>query len=823
MATTMAWGEEIQVFMELGFLVNFFTLDDATLGVLDGEGRLDGTLIGDDVSEYVQDISISRGRSDQLQVFNAGTASITLLNNDRRFDPINESSPYWNDSTNKSGVTPRRKVTIISDGITIFSGRITDIDVVYSPQRPDATIDNSTVVITVADDFVLLANTYIGNAITPSAQLSGTRVTTILDLPEVAYPATRNIDAGTATLGGGATFDIAANTNVLSYLQNVALAEQGYFFVAGNGDITFTDRVTAAFASISATFSDQVGTDLPYTGLAVLYGQEFLYNKVVASVLGGADQTANDVASQTEYGISTLNLSDLLLNNDTAALVLATELLDRYKEPQYRFDKLQTIYNMLDAGQQTDVTSLEIADVIEITRTYPTGSPASVTLLYSVESIKHSITPSNHRVEIGLAVADLVFPFELFGYPLAITRTNLVPNPNFESSVTGWVASATATVAHSASDFFVPSGSALITVNAGSDNVQGISKSGLAVVVGSTYTLSLYAKNLTGVAGALFTVVATTKNSVGGTTGVFVSSDTTMSTTSWTRGSVSFVVPANSTTVDISVRYAQTTVGAITFLVDAVLLEASATVLPYFDGNHADTYTDYGLTSIAWNGTIDNSSSTSTWTTGTTRTNLFYNSSFETADLSRMSGLPAGAAIVNTEAFYGTHSLSMASNFSSFNGFAVNVVNASRTYTGSVYVKSSTTSISVRLAIRYFNPLGGTVGTTFGSFSSTVVGSWIRYSVTVAIPAGVSIGSVALIAQRTGTGDATLVYFDGFLLEESATVLPYFDFTLNADYTGYTPTEEVFTLGNDGFVPSSSWVQSSLATGSILDSDFALT
>jgi hypothetical protein len=99
--------------------------------------------------------------------------------------------------------------------------------------------------------------------------------------------------------------------------------------------------------------------------------------------------------------------------DDAAANTLAADLLSRYKEPVYRFDKLQTIYNMLDVGQQTDVTNLEIANVLEITRTYPTGSPASVTLPYSIESIKHSITPSDHRVEIGLAVADLLYAFIL--------------------------------------------------------------------------------------------------------------------------------------------------------------------------------------------------------------------------------------------------------------------------------------------------------------------------------------------------------------------------------------------------------------------------
>jgi hypothetical protein len=408
---TMAWGENIQIFMELGFPVNPFTLDDAALGVLDAD-YLDGTLIGDDVSPYAQDISISRGRSDQLQNFNAGTCSVRLLNRDRRFDPINTSSPYWNSTLGVSGIAPRRKVTIFSDGVALFTGRITDIDVSYEPNNPNATTENSYVTITAADDFVLLANTYTAGAITPTQELSGTRVTTILDLPEVNYPETRDIDTGSATLGGGATFDIADNTNVLTYLQSVASSEQGYFFVSASGNLTFTDRIAASFTTPSAYFTD-TGSNIPYTSLSVMYGQEFLYNKVVCAVEGGTDQTANDVASQTEYGISTLSLSGLLLVDDAAALTLANDLLDRYKLPEYRFDKLQTIYNPLNSTKQQTLTAVDIADVVSITRTYPTGTPASVTKEYSIENIRHVITPSSHTVEFGLAVADLVYPFTL--------------------------------------------------------------------------------------------------------------------------------------------------------------------------------------------------------------------------------------------------------------------------------------------------------------------------------------------------------------------------------------------------------------------------
>lgn len=409
MPTTLGWGEEVTVLMELGFPVKEFILDTATL---DGDFYLDGTLEGLDVSEYCQEINVRRGRPDQLQNFNAGTCSITLNNNDRRFDPINESSPYWNSALGRSGVTPRRKVTVRSGATDLFVGRITDIDVAYSPTRSGASFDLSEVVITASDDFVLLANTYTESAITPSEELSGARVTSILDLPEVNYPATRQIDTGIASLGGGATFAIEANTNVLSYLQEVATAEQGYFYIAANGDLVFTDRIAATFDTPSAYFSD-AGANIPYSALDVVYGQEFLYNKVIANIVGGTEQIADDAASQTEYGISTLSLSDLLLNSDAAALALAEDLLGKYSQPQYRFDRLRTEIHGVSSGQRAVLVGLEMSDVVNITRTYNTGSPASVDLDFSIESISHTITASGHSIELGLAYVELLSPFLL--------------------------------------------------------------------------------------------------------------------------------------------------------------------------------------------------------------------------------------------------------------------------------------------------------------------------------------------------------------------------------------------------------------------------
>lgn len=411
MATVLVFGEQITVLAELGFIVREFQLDSSTL---DGDDVLDGTLEGLDISEFVQSLSISRGRSDQFSSFRAGTCTLVLNNNDRRFDPINDASPYYDPTLQRHGVTPRRKVTITSGALDMFLGRIADIDVQYD-------YDLSTVVITCADDFTLLANAFTGAAITPTAELSGARVSSILDLAAVNFPATsRSIDAGIASLGN---YQIPANTNAAGYLARVAEAEQGLFFVKADGTLRFTDRVSTSFAVSAASFSDD-GTDIAYQGLATLFGNEFLFNRVQTTRETGTVQAVDDAASQTEFGVSTLALDDLLLADDASALTLATTLLDRYKEPAYRFDDLRLMVSALSAPDRTTVLGLELGDVITVTRHFTTGSPASVSDDYGVERITHQITPDRHIVTIGMYVADLVYSFVLDDVTFGVLDTD---------------------------------------------------------------------------------------------------------------------------------------------------------------------------------------------------------------------------------------------------------------------------------------------------------------------------------------------------------------------------------------------------------------
>lgn len=410
----MIWGETIAVYCDLGFPVDLFTLDDATLGVLDGAGALDGVIKGKNLAPYVQEVSFSRGRPDELQALPAGTGSMTLNNNDRRFDPINSTSPYWDATNDRTGVEPRRQVIVTSDGYDLFNGMITDINIQYKPISPTASQEFSAVEFQIADDFAKLANTVTAYAYTPTEEVSSARVSGILDLAEVAYPlADRDIQTGTATLGGGATYDISAGTNILNYLQSVAQSETGFLYMSRDGKLTFTARLIPFPSGYAATFSDAGGATIPYTNLEIVYGTELFYNKIICQIEGGTAQVADDLGSQTTYGISTLNLSGLLLSTDSQADAMAKRLLTFYSKPFYRFNNLEISYNQLSAPQRATVSQLEIGDAISVTHTFVTGSPTTVTKAYLIEQIAHQITPSLHKMRLQLSSIPVLSEFTL--------------------------------------------------------------------------------------------------------------------------------------------------------------------------------------------------------------------------------------------------------------------------------------------------------------------------------------------------------------------------------------------------------------------------
>jgi len=391
MAQVMPWGGEYSLIAELGLPANFFTLDNATLGVLDGNCYLDGR-VADDLTDRVLSIDVARGRGDQFQEFQSSTMTIALSNNDRELDPVNQSSRYWDPVAETSGVTIRRRVTLYYGTTAIFTGVITDIDISYDPTSAPST--RSTVQISVADDFVVFANTYLDEVL-PSNELSGSRINTILNLPEVNYGGATDIDAGTVTCLDD---PIEFGTRALDALQAVAATERGYLFMAGDGTLRFTDRVLGS-PTILKLFSDGA-TGTEYNALSIVYGQENLFNRVICTPIGSTNPgVAENATSITTFGVSALSLNNLLFS-DADAQALANYLLSLYQLPSYRFDGMTIIFagNQVSLIDQAEIIALELGSTVRINKTFSVGSPSEIYQNVTIEHIDHRISPQAHEI-----------------------------------------------------------------------------------------------------------------------------------------------------------------------------------------------------------------------------------------------------------------------------------------------------------------------------------------------------------------------------------------------------------------------------------------
>lgn len=373
--------------VEVGFELTvgdtpYFRLDDPVKGKLDNVSyRLAGP-IWIDISDKVAAIAIKRGKNRELDRYSAASVAVSLHNEDRTFDPLNEDSPYV------GNIIPRRSIRVSTSGYTQFTGVIEDWNLTYDVSgKSDALIQ-------AADAFTLLAQQTLTPG-TATAQLTGARVNAVLSQPTVAWPlAQRNIDTGNSQLGA----DVFEG-NVLSYLQEVESSEQGQLFMAKNGDIRFINGAVTVTSELSTVLFADDGTGVPYTNAAVNYGTELLFNQVEASSPAGT-AIANNTASQDKYGITQATVNTLLaLYQQTEDL--ANFWVNKYGEPEYRFENLTVNLNSLTGDDQIGVLGLELGDIIQIKFT-PNGVGSPIQRYGQIINIDHGIGPDRHDITFGV-------------------------------------------------------------------------------------------------------------------------------------------------------------------------------------------------------------------------------------------------------------------------------------------------------------------------------------------------------------------------------------------------------------------------------------
>jgi len=385
--------------VELGFdlpasVGNFFKLDDPVRGKLDNTTYVLSGVIFYDVTSRVRNYSIKRGKSRQLDNFQAGVASVTFGNNDRAFDPTYAASPYYGQ------VIPKREIRITSNGVRQYTGLIDDWNLDYAPQG------DSTASAGASDGFSKLANqTLVGG--TATSQLPGARITAILDSADVLWPTTaRSIDTGTVTLGADVQ---AVDANVLNYLQTVETTESGRLFIDKSGKLVFDDaNAVRPVGSTAINLADD-GTGIKYTGMQVVYGSELLYNQtVIGSVIGAAGTAvANGTASQAQYGIQTYTRTDLLMANSADVDYLASHLVTQYQNPEFRFEAVTIDLGQISTAQANQILGIEIGQLCSVKFT-PNNIAPAIQKYAEVISIAHSADVNRHQVTLGFSTLDYV-------------------------------------------------------------------------------------------------------------------------------------------------------------------------------------------------------------------------------------------------------------------------------------------------------------------------------------------------------------------------------------------------------------------------------
>jgi len=406
--STITQAGNYSLFIDTGFTVNAFVLDNYLKGVLDNTTYvLDGTSDYANVTESTTQVNIRRGRRDQGDQFVAGTMTFTIFDTDGIFNPFDDTSPYYNTPEALPGLAPLRQVYFVRYDASnnpeyLFRGRVVNYDYNFNLGGLD------TVTVYCSDDFYLLGQTYM-DELNVTVQTSGQRITTVLDLPEVNYPtgAARNINAGTVDLGHDAAYTVPAGTNALNYLTQInQTAEFGRLFMSRDGVLTFTPRVSQTLSGSVADFHDD-GTEIPYDALGITFEADAVTNRVYIENLGGSSATANDLASQAAFFVQTNSITNSLLDNSELTDA-ATYLLNGTPEPRY--NSVETVLGALTTAQRDTVAIVDINDTITIEKTFVTGPTTTVLAQeLGVEGVEHEITLDGHRVRLFTTPTVIVF------------------------------------------------------------------------------------------------------------------------------------------------------------------------------------------------------------------------------------------------------------------------------------------------------------------------------------------------------------------------------------------------------------------------------
>ena len=409
--------------------IAFFTDPDATPAYID-------------VSSYVMEVSIRRGRQHELDVAQPGVCEIKMNNGDRRFDPAYTLSPYY------PNVLPMRKIQVTATWNAVvyylFTGYVERWPISWEAPKWGS------VTLTAVDGMTALAQADIAGDF--PLELTGSRISRVLAAAD--WPTSTPVAGGYWVLGTSAlgtttvlsystpstvidvgqsyvpavTITAGSGVSALSHIQDVVQAERGMFFIDGQGRSVFQDRRDRYGTTSTVTFTDDLATlsssRLQYQELQPDFAIDRVANEVIVTRTGGTAQTASDAASRRKYRRRTLALS-VDLTSDAEAYQRAGFEVALRKEPKLEF----TALTVKPTGQDfawPHALGRELSDRISVQRT-PGSTPAvtaeTINRDVFLESTQHRVAPGRWDTTYQLSSASQYDSFWVLGTSALGTAT----------------------------------------------------------------------------------------------------------------------------------------------------------------------------------------------------------------------------------------------------------------------------------------------------------------------------------------------------------------------------------------------------------------
>jgi hypothetical protein len=376
-------------------IINFSTGPAFAQAMILDQGILGTNVLADsaavivDVSNRINRIETNRGRTALSDLFQTGTMTLRIVDQNGEFNPQNPASPYF------TFLTPMKKVQITAtfNGITypVFSGFITS----YVTTYPDNSSFDDVAITTIqaVDAFRLAQLAQISTVTGASAgDLSGTRINQILD--EIDWPASqRDIDEGLTTLQN----DPGTNRTALQALQIATESEYGAIYVDADNNFVFQDRgVTAGSIGGTPTVFADDGTGIDYFDATWILNDVLVFNKATITRVGGSPQVALNQASIDKYFLHSYFLDGLLMQTDAVALDYALAYVASRQETSIRCDAI--VLDLYTDNYNTGIIAaldLDFFDPITVITTQPGGSTIDKTL--QIFGVRMAITPNSWK------------------------------------------------------------------------------------------------------------------------------------------------------------------------------------------------------------------------------------------------------------------------------------------------------------------------------------------------------------------------------------------------------------------------------------------